>query len=46
MMWRTALPALSTEPSTSGVMVSVTVLMSCTSIATNLTSSGIMSGSI
>lgn len=46
MMWSTARQALSTDASTSGVMVSVTVLMSCTSIATNLTASGIMSGSI
>lgn len=45
-MWSTALVALSTAASTSGVMVSDMVLMSWTSIATNLMSSGMTSGSI
>jgi hypothetical protein len=45
-MWRTAAFPLSTASSTSGVMVSDMVRMSCTSTATNLISSGIISGSI
>lgn len=44
--WRTASTALATEPATAGVISSVTVLISSTSIATKSTVSGMRSGSI
>ncbi len=44
IIWRTASLALATASRTSGVISSVTVLMSLTSIATKSTVSGISSG--